>query len=106
MAEDEGCFGRVSIPRRAWAPPGMRPHPAREIVREYTYVYAAVAAAEGKMTSLILPSADTEMMGLFLEHVSATFAKYFVVMQVDQAGWHMTKELRIPENIRLIAQPA
>jgi hypothetical protein len=106
MAEDEGCFGRVSIPRRAWAPPGMRPHAAREIVREYTSVYAAVAPAEGKMTSLILPSADTEMMGLFLEHVSATFAKYFVVMQVDQAGWHMTKELRIPENIRLIAQPA
>ena len=58
------------------------------------------------MTSLILPSADTQMMSLFLEHVSATFAKYFVVMQVDQAGWQMTKELRMPENLRLIAQPA
>ena len=58
------------------------------------------------MTSLILPSADTEMMNLFLEHVSSTFAKYFVVMQVDQAGWHHAKELKIPGNIRLIAQPA
>ena len=106
MAEDEGCFGRVSIPRRAWAPPGIRPRAARQIVRDYTYVYAAVAPAEGKMTSLILPSADTEMMELFLEHVSSTFANYFVVMQVDQAGWHVTKELTIPENIRLIAQPA
>ena len=66
----------------------------------------AVAPAIGKMTSLILPSADTQMMGLFLEHVSSTSAKYFVVMQVDQAGWHLTKELSIPENIRLIAQPA
>ena len=27
-------------------------------------------------------------------------------MQVDQAGWHLTNELTIPENIRLIAQPA
>jgi len=60
----------------------------------------------GKMTSLILPSADTEMMSLFLEHVSTTFAKYFVVMQVDQAGWHQSKDLKIPANIRLIAQPA
>ena len=58
------------------------------------------------MTSLILPSADTEMRNLFLEHVSSTFAKYFVVMQVDQAGWHQAKELKIPGNIRLIAQPA
>jgi hypothetical protein len=58
------------------------------------------------MTSLILPSADTEMMNLFLEHMSSTYARYFVVMQVDQASWHLTKDLRIPENIRLIAQPA
>ena len=106
MAEDEGRFGRMSIPRRAWAPPGVRPQAPCQIVREYTHVYAAVAPAEGKMTSLILPCADTEMMNLFLEHVSSTFANYFVVMQVDQAGWHHSKELRIPANIRLIAQPA
>jgi hypothetical protein len=106
MAEDEGCFGRLSIPRRAWAPPGVRPHAPRQVIREYTYVYAAVAPAEGKMTSLILPSADTEMMNLFLEHVSKTYKKYFVVMQVDQASWHGAKDLKIPDNIRLIAQPA
>jgi hypothetical protein len=106
MAQDEGCFGRISLPRRAWAPPGVRPEAPYQVVREYTYVYAAVAPAEGKMTSLILPSTDTEMMNLFLEHVSCTFAKYFIVMQVDQASWHMTNELRIPDNIRLIAQPA
>ena len=58
------------------------------------------------MTSLILPSADTEMMSLFLEHVSKTFTKYFVVMQVDRASWHQSKDLKIPSNIRLIAQPA
>lgn len=106
MAEDEGRFGRVSIPRRAWAPPAVRPLAPRQIVRDYTSVYAAVAPAEGKMTSLILPSADTQMMSLFLEHVSQTFAKYFIVMQVDQAGWHGSKDLKIPDNIRLIAQPA
>jgi transposase len=106
MAEDEGRFGRVSMPRRAWAPPGVRPQAPRQVVREYTHIYAAVAPAEGKMTSLILPSADTEMMSRFLEHVSTTFAEYFLVMQVDQAGWHWSKDLKIPENIRLIAQPA
>ncbi len=92
MAEDEGRFGRISQPRRAWAPPGVRPRSPRQIVREYTYVYAAVAPAEGKMTSLILPRADTAMMHLFLEHVAKTFQEYFIVMQVDQAGWHFAKE--------------
>ncbi len=48
MAEDEGRFGRVSIPRRAWAPPGVRPQAPRQVVREYTHVYAAVAPAHGQ----------------------------------------------------------
>src|SRR5205823_14178395 len=58
------------------------------------------------MTSLILPCADTSMMNLFLEHVSRTFSQYFLVIQLDQAGWHSAKDLVIPENIRLIPQPA
>ena len=58
------------------------------------------------MTALVLPTANTAMMQLFLEHVSQTFAAYFIVMQVDRAGWHQAKALMVPDNIRLIAQPA
>jgi DDE superfamily endonuclease len=75
------------------------------MVREYVYVYCAVAPAQGEMTALILPSADTAMMNLFQEHVSQTFSKFFIVMQVDGAGWHHSDELVIPSNIRLIEQP-
>jgi hypothetical protein len=79
---------------------------ARQIVRDSPYVFTAVAPAEGKLTSLILPTADRDMMSLFLEPVSKTFAEDFLVMQVDRAGWHITEDLKIPENIRLIPQPA
>ena len=106
MAQDEGCFGRISRAKRCWAPPGVRPHVSSQLVREYVYTYSAVAPQQGLLTSLILPEASTAMMNLFLEHVSQTFSKYFIVMQVDQAGWHHAHELVIPENIRLIEQPA
>ncbi len=106
MAQHEGRFGRMSSTKRAWAPPGVRPKAPRQIIRELSYVYAAVAPEHGLMTSLILPSANTEMMNLFLAQVARDFADYFVVMQVDQASWHRAKELHIPENIRLIFQPA
>jgi transposase len=106
MAQDEACFGRISTLIRSWAPKPLRPLTPRQIVREYTYVYAAVAPKEGKMVSLILPFADTSMMNLFLQHVSQTFSAYFLVIQLDQAGWHSAKDLLIPENIRLIPQPA
>jgi transposase len=106
MAQDEACFGRISTIVRSWAPKHIRPLIPRQIVREYTYVYAVVAPKDGKMTSLILPAANTSMMNLFLQHVSHMFSKYFLVIQVDQAGWHSSKELVIPENIRLLPQPA
>src|SRR6266487_1881071 len=85
MAQDEACFGRISTIIRSWAPKHIRPLTPKQIVREYIYAYAVVAPKDGKMTSLILPSADTSMMNLFLQHVSRTFSKYFLVIQVDQA---------------------
>ncbi len=106
MAQDEACFGRISTSRRSWVPKHVRPLIPRQIVREYTYVYAAVAPEEGKMIPLILPYANTEMMNIFLKHVSNNFSDYFIIIQLDQAGWHNAKDLVIPENIRLIAQPA
>lgn len=106
MAQDEGRFGRISTPKRAWAPPGVRPKAPRQVIRQSSYVFAAVAPEQGLMTSLILPSADTAMMNLFLAQVARDFADYFIVMQVDQAGWHRATDLHVPENMRLIFQPA
>lgn len=106
MAEDEGRFGRINEHRPCWAPKGIRPRAPRQIVRAFVYVYTAVCMALGKMTSLILPYANTEMMSLFLAQVAEDFKDYFVIMLVDQAGWHKAKKLTIPENIRLLPQPA
>ena len=46
------------------------------------------------------------MMNIFLKQVSDDFINYFVLMLVDQAGWHKSMELKVPENIRLIKQPS
>ena len=106
MTQDEGRFGRINSVKKAWAPPGQRPRAPRQIVRQYLYAYAAVCPAQGKMTSLILPYANTDMMNIFLKQVANDFRDYFVIMLVDQAGWHLSKRLEIPENIRLIPQPS
>ncbi|MBF0466312.1 MAG: IS630 family transposase [Nitrospirae bacterium] len=100
MAQDEDLFGRINNARRAWAPPALRPKAPRQ------YVFAAICPALGKMTALILPYANTETMNIFLRHVSIDFQIYFMIIVVDQAAWHMSKNLVVPENIRLIPQPA
>ena len=106
MAQDEGRFGRVNIPRASWAPLGIRPSVPKQIVRQSFYVYSAVAPSIGKISSLILPFGNTEMMNIFLSNVSEDFVNNEVIMQVDGAGWHKSKDLEIPKNIHLIVQPA
>jgi len=105
MVQDEGRFGRVSIPKSSWAPAGIRPMVPKQIVREAFYVYSAVCPSLGKMSSLILPYANTEMMNIFLDNVSNQFSKNEIIMQVDGAGWHRSKGLEMPKNIYFISQP-
>lgn len=105
MAQDEGRFGRLGQVMRAWCGPGVRPKGGQQLVREYLYSFVAVAPALGRMTALVLPFSNTEMMTLFLAQVSHDFSDYFVVMQVDGAAYHTAQKLEVPENIRLIIQP-
>lgn len=105
MTQDEGRFGRVNIPRYSWAPMGIRPMVPRQVVREAFYVYSAVCPSSGELCSLLLPYANTEMMNLFLKHVSNEFSDKEIIMLVDGAGWHRSKDLVIPSNIYFIVQP-
>jgi len=89
MTQDEGRFGRVNIPKASWAPSGIRPNVPKQVVRQSFYVYCAVAPSLGKISSLILPYGNTEMMNIFLEQVSQDFPNNILIMQVDGAGWHV-----------------
>jgi transposase len=101
MFQDEGRFGRINDPRNCWAPKGCRPHVPKQIVREYTYVFASVCPFDGMMDSLILPYVNTETMSIFLKEVSSRHHGEFIVMFMDQAGWHKANDLKIPKNVNI-----
>lgn len=105
MFQDEARFGRINIPRLCWAPMGVRPVVGSQVVREYTYAYAAVSPVDGVMDSLILPEVNTTAFELFLEEVATRHADEFVLMFMDGAGWHTTKKLTVPKNMRLAYLP-
>jgi putative transposase len=105
LVQDEARFGRITQPTRCWAPKHMRPSVPAQIVREALYAFAAICPVSGQIASTLLPTANTEMMNIFLKQVSQEFADSFLVMQVDRAGWHRSQQLQVPENIRLIFQP-
>lgn len=106
MFQDEGRFGRISDLRRCWAPPGFRPDVPAQIVREYTYVFAAASPHDGTVVSLILPEVNALMMSIFLEEVARCHPNDFILMFMDQASWHKSQELKIPQDMKLFWLPA
>jgi transposase len=83
----------------------LRPVVSCQLVREYTFVYAAVSPHDGAMASLILPDVGTPFMSYFLTELSSRYADENILLVMDRAGWHIANGLTIRQNIRLIWLP-
>lgn len=105
MFQDEGRFGLLGTPRRCWAPRGTRPVVGARLERKYIYAFSAVSPHDGVLDSLVLPWVSAQTMSLFLAEVAQRHADEFVLMVMDQAGWHLAGDLIVPANMRLLFLP-
>jgi putative transposase len=105
MFQDEAWFGRLSDPRRCWAPAPLRPMVSVALAREYTYAYATITPEDGALDWMLTPKMNTINMSAFLEHVSQRLPDDFVVMILDWASSHRSLDLRVPENMTLVRLP-
>lgn len=106
MFQDEARFGRMVRIRRCWSPAPHRPVVDNGYEREFVYVYGAVSPVEGELDWRMTRQMNTVCMGEYLQQVSAAHPDQFVVMVVDGASSHVSNELRVPENIRLLRLPS
>jgi transposase len=102
---DEARFGLKPCVGRVLCRRGVRP--VCEIKPGYSnlYVYSAVDAEDGTEFSLLLPEVNTEMMNIFLEHFQSAIPEHHVLLVMDQAGWHKSVDLMIPENVEILHLP-
>jgi hypothetical protein len=61
------------------------------LVREFKYVYCAVAPADGETAWMASDQMNTESMGKFMEIVSNKFPNDLISMVVDGAGSQKAK---------------
>ena len=89
----------------------MRPVVGSRLTRKFSYAFAAVSPHDGVMDSLILPWVNSHTMSLCLSVVAERHTDEFIVMVIvivmvmDQAGWHIARDLEIPKNMRLVLLP-
>jgi transposase len=105
MFQDEARFGRMSDPRSCWAPAPHRPVVNLAMIREFRYEYAAVSPWDGCLDFMTADKMNTDNMSRFLSQASAAHQDEFIVMVLDGASSHKSKELKIPNNVSLILLP-
>lgn len=72
----------------------------------WAYIFGAICPKKGKGAGLVLPYCDTEAMQEHLAEISnAVDPGAHAVLILDQAGWHVTPKLKVPENITLMFLP-
>jgi len=104
MFQDEARFGRISDTRRCWCPKPVRPLCYAMVTQEYTYAYAAVSV-DGELDTLILPHTNSDCMQVFIDEVASRHPEDRIIMILDGAGWHTSRLLTVPDNMRLIPLP-
>ena len=106
-AVDEHRLG-LPVVRRVWAPKGQRPVAPVRRAYQWLYVYGFVRPATGQTWWCLLPEVSLEAMGLAL----AAFARdegigprKRAVLALDNAGWHTSGRLELPEGVHLAFLP-
>jgi len=92
---------------RVWALRGSRPRVVRQTKYEWLYVIGAVCPGTGQTVGLLSPSINTNIINVFFEQFSKeTNPNVHIVMIWDRAGFHTSKDLKVPENVTVIPLPA
>jgi hypothetical protein len=108
-AFDEHRLGLKPILRRIWTVKGQRPIAPVHHRYQWLYLYAFVNPQTGQSVFYILPRVDTESLSRVLENLALELAAskdHAVLLVLDQAGWHTSDKLHMPEGIELLFLPS
>ena len=70
------------------------------------YLFGAICPARGTGAAIMMPAANTEAMEAHLNEIAkAVTPGAHAVILMDQAGWHTTGALTLPQNLSLLFLP-
>lgn len=107
-AMDEHRVGLKPVLRKMWVPEGEQPIASVNWRFEWVWLYGFVHPNSGQTYWWILPYVRIDLFN----RVLADFAEHFgvgknkrIVLAIDQAGWHTSEQVEVPEGIHLVFMP-
>jgi hypothetical protein len=104
--QDEARVGQKTKRSRRWAKRGTRPAGPVDQRTCSAWIFGAICPEYGKGAAIVMPWCNTQAMKLHLQEISRNVAPgAHAIVLCDQAGWHMSEKLNIPNNISLLPIP-
>jgi len=98
--------GQQGTLTRVWAPRGTHPRALRDHRRNSAYLFGAVCPERGVGAVVVLPLVNVEAMNVHLAEISRHVTEgAHAALVLDQAGWHTSPKLHVPDNISLLSLP-
>jgi transposase len=102
---DEARFGTHSKSGHGWFETGSRTQVNVKLGFQNFYMYSSVNPTTGEDYTFITEKVNTESINCFLEQFSKQIGKKEILLVLDGASWHKSKDLKIPTNIMLMYLP-
>jgi transposase len=105
---DEHRIGLKPIIRRVWRRKGRRPVVRVHHRYKWMYLYGFVCPSSGDTFWLVLPTVSVRAYTLALKECADAVgagADKRVILVLDQAGWHISGQVVIPEGLHLVFLP-
>ena len=85
---------------------GTRPVGWRQTQYEYLYVFGSACPQTGQTVGLLATYPNTDSVNAFFRELEKEVgADVHVIMIWDQAGFHTSKNVQLPDNVTLIPLP-
>jgi transposase len=106
FCEDETRIGLKTISGRKITAKGIKPQGKVQWQFKATYLYGVVEPSTGESFFYEFTHLNSDCFQVFLDLVSEQYKDSILIMQLDQAGAHKAKRLKLPANIILLFQPS
>jgi transposase len=103
--QDESRFSLKTVLRRRITKSGVRPRVKTKSTRKGYSLYGAVEVRTGDHFFHEGARMNTEGFQEFIDRFSGKYPLDFHIMQVDNAKFHTTAKLALPDNVVLLYQP-
>ncbi|TVZ26438.1 DDE superfamily endonuclease [Gillisia sp. Hel_I_86] len=103
--QDEARFGMMTHTGKHLTACGIKPIVKYQHIFKTTYLYGSYFPINGNSFVWEIDGVDTTVFEAYLENFSKYKPQEFKIVIIDNAGFHSTKNINVPENIYLLRIP-